>query len=61
MSKQSRDKHKRIDLSTEPKKVKAEYYSICEICTEQIQPGDQIIRVENEWVHYDCAVDEGYV
>lgn len=50
-----------MDLRPEPIKIKAQFDSICEICSEEISEGDEITQVDGEWVHYQCADEEGYL
>jgi hypothetical protein len=38
--------------------VRASYESRCGICDETIFAGDQIVVVDDEWCHADCAEEE---
>lgn len=39
----------------------ADFDSQCGLCDERIREGDEIENVEGEWVHAQCARDEGYL
>lgn len=39
--------------------IEAEYESTCETCGCGIEPGDMIECVDGDWVHEECAEDEG--
>lgn len=32
----------------------------CGLCEREVQQGDDIVNVDDEWCHADCAEDEGY-
>lgn len=34
--------------------VLAEFSGRCGVCDEDIKPGDEIVLVDDEWVHADC-------
>lgn len=42
--------------------VAAEFGSRCGMCDDDIEEGDEIVRLddEDEWVHKHCAEREGY-
>jgi hypothetical protein len=42
--------------------VEAEFQGRCSACDEPIFPGERIARLpdDDEWVHADCARNEGY-
>lgn len=42
------------------KPIPATYESTCELCGNRIHEEDEIVRVDDEWVHAQCAEDEGY-
>ena len=37
----------------------ARFASTCEICAERIEEDEEIVCLEDEWVHRECAEDEG--
>ena len=39
--------------------IEATHESRCTICDLRIYEGDPIVCVDDEWVHEDCAEDEG--
>lgn len=40
--------------------IPARFPSRCLLCDRQIYEGDDIVKIEDsDWVHYECAVDEG--
>lgn len=38
--------------------VRAEFESKCAACGSEIYPGDEIVLVDDEWVHADCALED---
>ncbi|MCW3018626.1 MAG: hypothetical protein JWN10_934 [Solirubrobacterales bacterium] len=42
------------------KPIPASYDSTCGLCDGLIGEGDEIVCVDDEWVHALCAEDEGY-
>lgn len=40
--------------------ITAQHDGRCGICDGGITEGDSIVNVDNEWVHVQCAKDEGY-
>lgn len=44
-------------MSLQP--VKASFESRCGLCDGSIAEGDDIVKVDDEWVHADCAVEAG--
>ncbi len=41
------------------KPIPAAYEGRCALCDDRIHDGDEIVRVDDEWVHAQCAEDEG--
>lgn len=41
------------------KAIYAQYESECEYCGERIDEGDHIAKLDDEWVHAQCAEAEG--
>jgi hypothetical protein len=39
--------------------IEATYSSRCGLCDDVIKDGDDIVQLSGEWVHADCAEDEG--
>ena len=37
--------------------MKSKYHNVCKDCRDDIEPGDHIIRSEDDkgWVHFDCS------
>lgn len=40
--------------------VLARHKSRCGICDSLIWPDEEIVEVDGEWVHADCADEEGF-
>lgn len=38
--------------------IKAEYESKCAACGSEIHVGDEIVTLDGEWVHIDCALED---
>lgn len=42
------------------KPILSAYMSRCQLCEKTVEEGDPIVKVDDEWVHAQCAEDEGY-
>jgi hypothetical protein len=42
------------------KPIPASYESECPLCMDRIVEGEEIVTVDGEWVHADCAEDNEY-
>lgn len=42
------------------KPIPATYESTCDLCGRAILEEDPIVCVDDEWVHADCAEDDGF-
>lgn len=40
----------------------ADFEGECPMCEDAIIPGtDRLVMVDGQWVHIECAADEGYI
>jgi hypothetical protein len=42
------------------KPVEATHNGRCTLCDEAINEGEAIVKVDDEWVHDDCAEGDGH-